>query len=87
MSGSNYISKNRLESIQSNYALESTLNIKVSQDDFQEELENYILIYLIDKVILNCTQLKITKSIFSFDNLLSKELNVSVATIIFQRLR
>ena len=43
MSGSTYISKNRLESTQANYALESTLNIKVSQDDFQEELENYIL--------------------------------------------
>lgn len=43
MAGSTYISKNRLESTQANYALESTLNIKVSQDDFQEELENYIL--------------------------------------------
>lgn len=42
MSGSTHISKNRLESIQANYALESTLNIKISQDDFQEELEDFI---------------------------------------------
>lgn len=41
-SSSSYLSKNRLESIQANYALESTLNIKLSQDDFQEELENFI---------------------------------------------
>lgn len=42
MSGSTYISKNRLESIQANYALESTLNIKISQDDFQKDLEDFI---------------------------------------------
>lgn len=42
MSGSKYISKNRLESIQANYALESTLNIKIAQDDFQRELEDFI---------------------------------------------
>lgn len=42
MSGSTYISKNRLESLQANYALESTLNIKISQDDFQKELEDFI---------------------------------------------
>ena len=42
MSGSKYISKNRLESVQANYALESTLNIKIAQDDFQRELEDFI---------------------------------------------
>lgn len=42
MSGSTYISKNRLESLQANYALESTLNIKISQDDFQKDLEDFI---------------------------------------------
>lgn len=42
MSGSTYISKNRLESIQANYALESTLNIKISQENFQKELEDFI---------------------------------------------
>ena len=42
MSGSKYISKNRLESIQANYALESTLNIKIAQEDFQKELEDFI---------------------------------------------
>ena len=42
MSGSKHISKNRLESIQANYALESTLNIKLSQEDFQKELEDFI---------------------------------------------
>lgn len=42
MTSSTYINKNRLESIQANYALESTLNIKLSQDDFQDELENFI---------------------------------------------
>lgn len=42
MSGSTYMSKNRLESLQANYALESTLNIKISQDDFQKDLEDFI---------------------------------------------
>ena len=42
MSGSTYISKNRLESLQADYALESTLNIKISQDDFQKDLEDFI---------------------------------------------
>lgn len=42
MSGSTYISKNRLESLQANYALESILNIKISQDDFQKDLEDFI---------------------------------------------
>lgn len=42
MSGSTYINKNRLESLQANYALESTLNIKISQDDFQKDLEDFI---------------------------------------------
>lgn len=42
MSGSTYISKNRLESLQANYALESTLNIKIAQDDFQKDLEDFI---------------------------------------------
>lgn len=42
MTSSTYINKNRLESIQANYALESTINIKLSQDDFQDELENFI---------------------------------------------
>lgn len=42
MSCSTYISKNRLESLQANYALESTLNIKISQDDFQKDLEDFI---------------------------------------------
>lgn len=42
MSGSTYISKNRLESLQANYALESTLNIKISQYDFQKDLEDFI---------------------------------------------
>ena len=42
MSGSTYISKNRLESLQANYAVESTLNIKISQDDFQKDLEDFI---------------------------------------------
>ncbi|MDU3087128.1 MAG: hypothetical protein E6705_04365 [Peptoniphilus harei] len=42
MSGFTYISKNRLESLQANYALESTLNIKISQDDFQKDLEDFI---------------------------------------------
>lgn len=50
MSGSTHINKNRLESIQANYALESTLNIKVSQDDFQEELEDFIFNKSIDRL-------------------------------------
>ena len=50
MSGSKHISKNRLESIQANYALESTLNIKISQDDFQEELEDFIFNKSIDRL-------------------------------------
>lgn len=42
ITNSTYISKNRLNRIQANYAAESVLNMKISEDDFEKELSEFI---------------------------------------------
>lgn len=42
ISNASYINLNRVEKIQSKYAAESLLNIKISENDFNEELGNFI---------------------------------------------
>ena len=42
LSNSTNISKNRLDGIQANYAAESVLNMKITEENFEEELSNFI---------------------------------------------